>query len=172
MQNRAFLGPVIDLGSLQDETAVYIILREASRQQVIVDPNVHSQAQAAKTRGRSSWVGTSSFGCLGRPGLRSSNTCNTEQLAACRTYSETHRDFIKVTASMPPRKTDVGHAPETPLVIYPNAEYESSSGRQPRVGWVLFRMENQPPLGRPLFWNSASLGRCTDMSTGERRDLV
>ena len=69
------LNPFPMQGSLQDEKAVYIIPGEASRQQVIVDlsravgAGIMTEAQATKTRGRSNWVGTNSFGRLGLRGL-------------------------------------------------------------------------------------------------------
>ena len=68
----SLVGLVIDLRALRDEKAVHIIREEASRQQVIVDlqralgAGIMTQAQAAKTRERSNWVETHSFGRLGR----------------------------------------------------------------------------------------------------------
>ena len=50
---------------------------------------------------------------------------------------------------MPPRRIRVGQAPQTPRVIS-DAEYEPGSGRQPRVGWVLTRVGDQPPFGQTL----------------------
>ena len=79
-----------------------------------------------------------------------------------------------IKQKMPPRRIKVGHAPETPPVIHSYAQYEKGAGRQPRVGWVWFRVGNQPPLGQTLVveqcitetWKLA-LGRCTDISFSE-----
>ena len=73
--HRGFLGAVIDLGEVATEGTVTIIPKESSRRQVVadiqlaIDTGRMSPGQAAKLRGRSQWVGTLSFGRLGRLGL-------------------------------------------------------------------------------------------------------
>ena len=93
------LNPFPMQGTLQNERAVFIIPREVSLQQVIVDlsralgAGIMSEAQAAKTRGRSNWVGPTASDALAAGGWPSTSTCRTKDLAACRTFSGTHCDF-------------------------------------------------------------------------------
>ena len=72
--HRPFLGSVPDLSSITVDGGVTITPREASRRQVRNDieaallSGVFNSAQASKTRGRSGWVATNSFGRIGRLG--------------------------------------------------------------------------------------------------------
>ena len=145
---------------------VNIIPREASRQLAIVDlqgaldAGFVDQAQAAKSRGRSDWVGATSFGRLGRLGLavlKHLQYHGTESLLNIQRSAL--RFHQRVVTNMPPQRIKVGRPPQTPLVIYSDAEYEPDSGRQSRVGWVLFECETNHHWDRPFFWNSASLER-------------
>ena len=75
--HRAFLGAIIDVQGVcqQGDGDVYIMPRDNSRRPVCLDIDAAldhshmSRSQAAKTRGRSGWVGTNSFGKLGRLGM-------------------------------------------------------------------------------------------------------
>ena len=73
--HRGFLGAVLDLSEVAAEGLVTIIPKEATRRQVVSDiqqaleTGRMTPGQAAKLRGRSQWVGTLSFGRLGRLGL-------------------------------------------------------------------------------------------------------
>ena len=73
--HRGFLGAVLDLADVATEGTVTVIPKEATRRQVVNDiqralaDSRMTPGQAAKLRGRSQWVGTLSFGRLGRLGL-------------------------------------------------------------------------------------------------------
>ena len=156
MQNhRASLDPVIDLGSFKK--AVYIIPREASRQKVMVDlqraldSEIMTQAQAAQTRGRSDWVGTNSFERLGRLGLAVFKHLQYHVAGSLSNFQRNALRFHqRVMASMPQRRIEVGHAPDTPSQVLDD--------RRELVGFCS-EWETNQHWRRPLFWNSASLKR-------------
>ena len=156
--HRGFLGAVIDLGEVATEGTVTIIPKESSRRQVVSDIQLAletgrmSTGQAAKLRGRSQWVGTLSFGRLGRLGLavlkaiqygHTSPELSEEEKAALRFH-------MTIITQIPPKTLRVDGAARSHHTLYSDAEYQPGSGRQPRLGWVLFQGAGGRPIGQTL----------------------
>ena len=155
--HRPFLGTVPDLSSIHEDGWVTVRPKEMSRKQVIIDIDIAleagamTSAQAAKTRGRSSWVASNTFGKIGRLGMavlkelqyRKQGPLTTSQIRALRFHQH-------VVAQVPPRQIQVVHRERDVLILYSDAEYTPGSGRQPRLGWVLFPAAGQMPLGQTL----------------------
>ena len=157
--HRAFLGAVVDLMDVnpQGTGEACIAPKDSSRRQVamditqaLADGNM-STAQAAKTRGRSTWVGTNSFGKLGRLGL---SVLKHLQYHRQRHLSLTQRRSLQfhrhVIMIIPPKRMRITTRPEDPAIMYSDAEYEPESGRLPKLGWVLFPGRGQRPIGQAM----------------------
>ena len=144
--HRPFLGSVPDLSSITIDGSVTITPREASRRHVrndietAISTGVFTSAQASKTRGRSGWVATNSFGRIGRLGtavLKELQYFHPGRLTQRHMQALAfHSDLIM---ALPPRQVQVVRRKHRKVVVvYSDAEYEPESGRQPRLGWVLF----------------------------------
>ena len=157
--HRAFLGAIIDLMEVHPEGSgmARVSPKDSSRRQVALDiskalsQNHITMAQAAKTRGRSTWVGTNSFGKLGRLGLAVLKHLQyhwqRELTPEQRRSLQFHQDMVM---QIPPKQVSVTTQPQTPLVIYSDAEYTPGSERLPRLGWVLFRGAGHAPIGQTM----------------------
>ena len=130
---------------------------DSSRRQVALDiaqalaHGSMTTAQTAKTRGRSTWVGTNSFGKLGRLGL---SVLKFLQYHKQRQLTPAQRRSLRfhehVIMSIPPKRVPVTSKPQAPVIMYSDAEYEPESERLPRLGWVLFPGGGQQPLGHTM----------------------
>ena len=156
--HRPFLGSVPDLSSLTIDGGVTITPRESSRRHVRDDieaalsSGVFTSAQASKTRGRSGWVATNSFGRIGRLGtavLKELQYCHRGQLLPRHKQALAfHSDLIM---ALPPRQVQVVRRGQRRVVIlYSDAEYSPNSGLPPKLGWVLFPGIPWAPQGRTL----------------------
>ena len=80
-----------------------------------------------------------------------------------------HRDLI---VALPPRQVQVVRRRHRRLVVvYSDAEYEPESGRQPRLGWVLFQPHHSPlphPPVHPPIASSLDLPRYLTDTWGQR----
>ena len=150
--HRPFLGSVPDLSSIDLDGQVVIAPREASRRQVREDialalsTGTMTSGQASKTRGKSGWVATNSFGRIGRLGTsvlkelqyRPAGPLTLSQ----RHILKFHQDLIM---QVPSRHIQVvkRHS-RRHVVVYSDAEYAPGSGQQPRLGWVIFEGRQVP----------------------------
>ena len=149
----------MDLAEVHAEGSgeVGIAPKDSSRRQVVQDiqgalsANTMSTAQAAKTRGRSGWVGSNSFGKLGRLGL---SVLKFLQYNKQRHLTTTQRHALTFHQHMithiPPRRVSVVGVPHQPVIVYSDAEYAPGSGLLPRLGWVVFPADNGQPVGHTL----------------------
>ena len=138
---------MVDLGDVHPEGSgeACVAPKDGSRRQVALDisdalaANHMSTAQAAKTLGRSTWVGTNSFGKLGRLGLA---VLKHLQYHRQRMLTEPQRRSLRFHQDMimaiPPKRVSVTQKPETTVLVYSDAEYTPGSERRPRLGWVIF----------------------------------
>ena len=98
--HRAFLGPVIDLGSLQDEKGVFIIPKRSKSPTSDCGPPKsvgrwnHNSSKRQRHEKEAIGLGPTASDALAAWSWPSSTTCNTTELAACR-ISETRCVFIK-----------------------------------------------------------------------------
>ena len=102
--NRNFLGASCELGAAFSEGIVVIRPEDTSKEQVIADIAAAEElkymtsGQASKTRGRSNWIASNTFGRIGRLGVqilkelqygpRSSSTLSLPQLQQLRFHAE------------------------------------------------------------------------------------
>ena len=101
--------------------------------------NNMSTAHAAKTRGRSGWVGSNSFGKLGRLGLgvlKHLQYNRQHQLTTTQRATLTFHQYM--VAHIPPRRISVTDEPQKPVIVYSDAAYTPGSDKLPRLGWVVF----------------------------------
>ena len=159
MNHRGFLGAVVDMAEVHPDGSgeACIAPKDSSRRQVYLDitealaADSMSTAQAAKTRGRSSWVGTNSFGKLGRLGLSVLKWLQYHRqhklTSAQRRSLQFHAHIIM---AIPPRRISVTRPPEKPVLIYSDAEYTPGSDQLPRLGWVVFPGGDARPVGQTL----------------------
>ena len=157
--HRAFLGAVVYLmdANPQGDGEACVAPKDSSRRQVALviaqtlTDGTMSTAQAAKTRGRSTWVGTNSFGKLGRLGL---SVLKFPQYHRQRRLTAAQRRSLQfhlhVTMIIPPKRMQVTTPPPDPVFMYSDAEYEPDSGLIPKLGWVLFPGRGQRPLGQTM----------------------
>ena len=131
---------------------VTISPKEQSRAEVadVIDEAIVSgylpPGKAAKVRGKSGWVGSNSFGKLGRLGLAVLKEIQYGPEARLDEVQKGKLDFHKrVVQEMPPRVVRVSGEQRARGILYTDAEYEPGAGRPPRLGWVFF-----PPRGTPI----------------------
>ena len=108
-------------------------------------------AQAAKTRGRSGWVGTNAFGKLGRLGLA---TLKHLQYHHQRILTPQQRRALlfhdRVIMNVPPKQVSATSVPQRAVLIYSDAEYTPESGDKPKLGWVLIPPDGSTPIGHAM----------------------
>ena len=157
--HRAILGAVVDLQDVNPHGNgfVYVMPKDASRRQVSIDiheallANHMSMAQAAKTRGRSGWVGTNSFGTLGRLGLSVLKFLQYNKQLALTSPQRRSLAFHKhMVMHMPPRSVSATERPSKPELLYSDTEYEPDSGLMPKLGWVLVLANGDTPIGHAM----------------------
>ena len=150
--HRVFLGAAVTVDALRSDGYIVVSPKEATRHQVLSDIEVAvrseamSPAEAAKTRGRSGWVGANSLGRIGRLGLAVLKDLQYQPRKRL-TSSQIRALMFHATVihNLPPKLVPIVDKPLGPLVMYSDAEY--TPGYQPRLGWVLFRDPPLAPLG-------------------------
>ncbi|CAK0807283.1 unnamed protein product, partial [Prorocentrum cordatum] len=142
--HRPFLGAVLDLSTAHEDGFVVVMPKESSRRLVCADIDAAvaaasmSSAQASKTRGRSSWVESNSFGRIGRLGiavLKGLQCKHHGPLTAAQTQALKFHQHV--VAHAPPRHVQVLHHRREVVVIYTDAECEPARLRGRDVIWFV-----------------------------------